>query len=355
MITIEFLKQNNLILFEAISGSRSFGLATENSDTDIKGVFYMPKNLFFGLEYIPQISNESNDIVYYEIGRFTELLLKNNPNILEILASPEDCILHRNPLMDSFRQENFLSKLCKETFGGYASTQIQKARGLNKKIVNPVKRERKGILDFCVILEDSASVPAKDWLAKMNFSQDLCGLVKMPNSKGIFALFYDETGDKKYSGIFKNEDSNEVSLSSVPKGEKVQAYLFFNQDSYSTYCKNYKEYWDWVVKRNDDRYNTNQQHGKNYDSKNMMHTIRLLQCAVNIFKNKKLEIRVKNREELLDIKTGKWNYDDLISYADKLLEALSVLNENSTLQDFPDKEKVERNLVEIREKLYDSH
>lgn len=352
MITIDFLKENNLILFEAISGSKSFGLATENSDTDIKGIFYLPKDLFFGLEYIPQVSNATNDIVYYEIGRFTELLLKNNPNILEILITPEDCILYKNPIMDQFRQEDFLSKLCKDTFGGYASTQIQKARGLNKKIVNPVEKERKGILDFCVILEDSNSIPAKDWLKEKNFLQEKCGLVKMPYSKGIFALFYDELGDKKYSGIYKNVDSNEVSLSSVPKEEKQKAYLFFNQDAYSIYCKNYKEYWDWVEKRNDDRYNTNQKHGKNYDSKNMMHTIRLLQSAVNIFKNNKIEIRIKNRDELLDIKAGNWDYDDLLLLADQLIEELNLLADRSTLQDSPDKEKAKRTLLEIRTQLY---
>ncbi|MFC4688101.1 DNA polymerase beta superfamily protein [Epilithonimonas pallida] len=351
-MTIDFLKQNNLILFEAISGSKSFGLATENSDTDIKGIFYLPKALFFGLEYIPQVSNATNDIVYYEIGRFTELLLKNNPNILEILATPEDCILYKNPIMDKFRQEDFLSKLCKDTFGGYASTQIQKARGLNKKIVNPVEKERKGILDFCVILEDSNSIPAKDWLKEKSFLQENCGLVKMPNSKGVFALFYDEIGDKKYSGIYKNAYSNEVSLSSVPKEEKQKAYLFFNQDAYSIYCKNYKEYWDWVEKRNDDRYNTNQQHGKNYDSKNMMHTIRLLQSAVNIFKNNKIEIRIKNRDELLDIKAGNWNYDDLLLLADKLIEELNSLANRSSLPDLPDKEKAKRTLLEIRIQLY---
>ncbi|KES14222.1 putative nucleotidyltransferase, partial [Gilliamella apicola SCGC AB-598-I20] len=85
-MTIDDLKRQNLILFEVISGSRAFGLATETSDTDIKGVFYLPKEKFYGLEYIPQISNASNDIVYYELGRFVELLLKNNPNILEVLA-----------------------------------------------------------------------------------------------------------------------------------------------------------------------------------------------------------------------------------------------------------------------------
>jgi len=349
---ISYLKNKNLLLFEVISGSRSFGLATENSDTDIKGVYYLSKEDFFGLNYIPQISNETNDITYYEIGRFTELLLKNNPNILEILATPEDCILYKNPLMDLYKQEDFLSKLCKDTFGGYASAQIQKARGLNKKIVNPVEKERKGILDFCVILENSNSIPAKNWLEKRNFLQELCGLVKMPHSKGLFALFYDKTGNKNYKGIFKSEDSNEVSLSSIAKGEKSDAYLFFNQDAYSTYCKNYKEYWDWVAKRNEDRYNTNQQHGKNYDSKNMMHTIRLLQSAVNIFRNNQLEIRVKNREELLDIKAGKWDYDDLLLFSDQLIEELNFLSENSSLPDYPDQKKAEKLLIEIRTQLY---
>ncbi|MGX9987414.1 DNA polymerase beta superfamily protein [Soonwooa purpurea] len=75
MITIDFLKKNNLILLETISGSKAFGLATEKSDTDIRGVFYLPKEMFYGLEYIPQVSNETNDEVYYEIGRFVELLL----------------------------------------------------------------------------------------------------------------------------------------------------------------------------------------------------------------------------------------------------------------------------------------
>ncbi len=75
-MTIQTIRSHNLILLESISGSRSFGLATENSDTDIRGVYYLPKEDFFGLNYIPQISNETNDISYYEIGRLVELLQK---------------------------------------------------------------------------------------------------------------------------------------------------------------------------------------------------------------------------------------------------------------------------------------
>ena len=43
MITIDYLKANNLILLECVSGSRTYGLDTPSSDIDIKGVFYLPK------------------------------------------------------------------------------------------------------------------------------------------------------------------------------------------------------------------------------------------------------------------------------------------------------------------------
>ena len=349
-MTIQNLKSQNLILFEVISGSKSFGLDTPTSDTDIKGVYYLPKGQFFGLDYIPQISNETNDEVYYELGRFVELLLKNNPNILEILATPNDCILYKHPIMEQLQLEDFLSKLCKDSFAGYAMTQIKKARGLKKKILNPIEKEKKSLLDFCYILEGYDSISLKFWLQTKHFKQEYCGLTNMPHSKGVFALFYNENA--KYKGIIQKENANEVSLSSIEKGEKEIAYLYCNQDSYSSYCKDYKEYWDWIKKRNDDRYNTNQQHGKNYDSKNMMHTIRLLQTAENIIKTGKLNIRVSNRDELLDIKSGKIEYDYLLEMADNLIISIENNYETCSLQDFPDKQKIEKILIEMRTELY---
>lgn len=125
MLTLADLHQQNLILLEAVSGSRAYGLATPESDTDIKGVFYLPRSLFYGLNYIPQISNETNDVVYYELGRFIELLLQSNPNTLELLASPADCVRIRHPLMDAFKAPWFVSKTCCQTFAGYAYGQIK--------------------------------------------------------------------------------------------------------------------------------------------------------------------------------------------------------------------------------------
>jgi hypothetical protein len=82
-----------------------------------------------------------------------------------------------------------------------------------------------------------------------------------------------------YKGIIQKENSNEVLLSSISKGEVCIGYLSVNQVGYSKYCKEYTEYWEWIDKRNNERYETKQQHGKNYDSKNRMHTIRLLQST----------------------------------------------------------------------------
>lgn len=351
-MTIQDLKNKNLLLFEAISGSRAFGLATENSDTDIRGVYYLPKEDFFGLNYIPQISNETNDITYYEIGRFVELLQKNNPNILEILASPEDCIQYKHPLMDLLKTEDFLSKLCKDTFAGYAVSQIKKAKGLNKKILNPIDKERKSILDFCFILEGQGSVPLKKWLDEDGLSHENCGLISIDHTKGMFALFYDESGTLGYKGIIHNEEANQVSVSSVPKDEKPTAYLFCNLDAYSVYCKEYREYWKWVAERNEDRYNVNQTHGQNYDSKNMMHTIRLLQSCEQIFKTRSLTIRVENRDELLDIKAGNQSYENVMEKAENLIQSIENHYSTSTLPDAPDLEKTTKTLVRIREKLY---
>ena len=352
-MTLDFIREHNLILLECISGSRAYNLNVAGSDTDIKGVFYMPKEKFYGLEYTPQISNETNDIVFYEIGRFIELLLKNNPNILELLETPKDKILYKAPLMDQLKVEFFLSKKCKDTFGGYAFTQIRKARGLNKKIVNPIDKQKKTILDFCYVLHGQGSTPLKHWLSKNNMSQDQVGLVSIPHFKDTYGLYYDGNNTLKYRGILKKEKATTVLVSSIPKGEQAISQLYFNEDGFVKYCKDYKDYWDWVEKRNEQRYSSNVQHGKNYDSKNMMHTFRLLDMASEILSEQKIKVWRENREELLKIRNGAWSYDELIEKADMKMKLVEKACEDSLLPDFPDVDQIEKILIDIRNSLYD--
>lgn len=351
-MTIEILKDKGLLLFECISGSKAYGLDTPASDTDIKGVFYLPAEQFYGLDYIAQVSNATNDETYYELGRFVELLLRNNPNMLELLASPAECVLYRHPLMDAFPLDLFLSALCRETFAGYAHTQVKKAKGYKKKAVNPVDAGRKTPEDFCYILQGSGSVPLNTWLQDKHYNAVYCGLTAINHTKGIYALFYDEAADKGYRGITSGADANDVCLSAIPKGAVPAAHLFFNQESYSAYCREYREYWDWVALRNETRYQGNLEHGKAYDAKNMMHTLRLLQVAEELLREGRLQVKRDNREELLAIKSGAYDYEALLEMADRLMIQIENAAAQTPLQAQPDKEKVAAALVAVRRRLY---
>lgn len=349
MKTIEELKVSGNIIFECISGSRAYGLATASSDTDIRGVFILPKEKYYSLEYIGQINNETNDIVYYELKKFIELLSKNNPNILELLSVPEDCILSKHSLFDSVKAEFFLSKLCKDTFANYAFTQIKKARGLKKKIVNPVEKERKSVTDFCFVRKEKRAVPLNTFLEGEGFEAAHCGLAKISHMKDCYNLFCDPS--MKYSGVAR-ENANEVCLSSIPKSEVPVAILYFNRDGYSSYCKKYKEYWSWVEKRNDDRYKSNISHSKNYDAKNMMHTFRLLHMAKEIGAENTIKVKRPNRDFLLAIKNAEFEYEQLVERAEKLRLELDDIYEKSSLMERPNFDVVNELLVEIRKQFY---
>lgn len=352
-MNLQDVKQSNILLLECISGSRAYGLHTPQSDTDLKGVFVLPKQKFYGLEYTEQTNNETNDEVYYELKRFVDLLVKNNPNILELLNTPADCVRQRHPVMDLLKPELFLSKLCRQTFAGYAQSQIKKAKGLNKKIVNPVDKERKSIVDFCYVIHQQGSIALPAWLEKKGFVQEDCGLVNIAHMREIYALFHNcQLSEGYLKGISSGMDANDVSLSSVEKGIEPLGILSFNKDGYSKYCKDYREYWDWVEKRNEVRYENTIDHGKNYDAKNMMHTFRLLNMAEEIASEGVVNVRRHDRDFLLKIRSGAFSYEELVEVANEKIMQIDQLYERSSLPEEPDIAKAEEILVEMRERMY---
>ena len=359
-LTIDYLRTTGLLLFETISGSRAYGTHKPTSDTDYRGVYYLPLDNVLGYDYIEQVSDATNDAVYYEIGRFLQLLQSQNPNIIELFNMPEENILYKHPMFDMILQhkDKFISKVCRDSFGGYAVAQIKKARGLNKKIVNPVDKERKSILDFCYVVDGYKSIPLKAFLDNSGYVQNKCGLVNVPHARDVYAMFYDHYASKEnsrlgYRGIVNDDDtSNEVRLSSIPFGEKPVATIIYNKDGYTSYCKDYKEYWDWVEKRNDDRYNTNQEHGKGYDSKNMMHCIRLIRMATEIAELKQVIVKRPDAEELLKIRNGDAEYEDLLAEAESKITLLDDLYAKSDLPNSVDRKFVDDLLIRFRKRIY---
>ncbi len=354
-MTIDDLRQNGCILFECITGSKAYGLDLPHSDTDIRGVFILPEQQFFGLEYTDQVSDETNDIVFYELRRFVKLLYQSNPNLLEMLNATPEHILFKHALFDRLRPEWFLSKGCKDTFTGYARTQIRKAQGLNKKIFNPMPRERQSLLHFCYVTSGNGSTALLSWLKQRGWDQERCGLVNIPHMKDVYGLYYDQQGERKYRGVVASEDANDVALSSIAKGEELVVYLYFNRDGYSSYCRDHRQYWEWVEKRNEARYRNTLEHGKNYDAKNMMHTFRLLDMAEEILRDGKVIVKRPNREELLRIRRGDHSFDELMAMAEAKIRRIEELASTSNLPEEPDREAIEVALVAMRKEWYENN
>jgi len=285
--TIDILKKENLIIFEAIMGSRAYGTSLPTSDTDIRGVFIQPEEDILGFGYVDQVADKLNDIVYYEIKRFLELIkLKSNPNILELLNAPENCILYKDPIFDLVleQKEQFITKQCKNSFAGYAIGQIKKARGYNKKMNwEENSMVRKGVLDFCYVLKDNGSMKLNKWIDEYNQSfiggqnylrsAATFGLAKVDHAHDIYAMYdllhHIPNINPIPMGIVSDRlKANDVQLVSIPKEdlEHFVGHLTFNKDAYSTHCKRYAEYKEWLDNRNEDRFKMNKEHGKQYDS-----------------------------------------------------------------------------------------
>ncbi|MGB3799637.1 MAG: nucleotidyltransferase domain-containing protein [Lewinella sp.] len=349
--TTERIIEGHQLLLHCRSGSHAYGLATDRSDEDFRGVFAVRVDSLLGLDHPTQLSDERNDRTYYELGRFFELLGKANPTALELLGTTGDDVLYRHPLLKNVRVEEFLSRACRDSFAGYALTQIRKARGLNKKVRNPVAPERKGVEDFCYIVEDGKSRPLRQWSRERKMPLPELALAGVNHARDLYAVYYDR-GAGWAAGIVRSDKANAVAVTDVPKGETPVAYLSFSQDAYSTYCRDYREYRAWERNRNDDRYQSTLAHGQGYDAKNMMHTIRLLEMATEIFLTGRLNVRRPNRNFLLSIKAGEYPLDDVLRIADERVEQLNLAADRSDLPPQIDPDWLSRRLAGLRKQLY---
>jgi hypothetical protein len=173
--------------------------------------------------------------------------------------------------------------------------------------------------------------------------------------RDLYALFHRSQflENPDFRGIAQEQDAQEVRLSAVPKGAEALAILHYNKDGYSVYCKQYLEYWTWVEKRNQHRYESTIEHGKQYDAKNMMHTFRLLHMAEEIARDGKIIVRRNHdRDFLWAIRKGQFYYQELVERAEAKLSEIDTLFEQSSLPKEPDSAMIEQLLVEMREELY---
>jgi len=375
-------------LYLVIRGSHAYGTNVETSDTDYAGVFIQSIDDILGNKYREQINDDNNDTVIYEVRRFLELLGSNNPTVLELLNTPEDCIIYKDPAFDIIleNRENFITKICAKSFGGYAKMQIQKAKGQNKKQNwEKDKVTRKEVLDFVYVIEGEKSIPWKVWNSDGRYEEKFIGVVNVPNARDIYAVYYDnaarnmfsesiseqdrngliklqkESGQPMgfgYKGLVKtgeganSAESNQLRLSSIPKGETPICVVTYNKDGYTQHCNDYKSYQTWLENKNDARWVDVKSHGQKIDGKNMLHCKRLMEMAREIAEGKGINVRRPNAKELIAIRKGEVDLQTLIDNVEKEIVEIDKLFDNSSLPDNVELKFIHNLIVKIRKQIY---
>jgi len=156
------------VQYEVVMGSIAYGVAEDHSDMDVYGFAIPPRDWvfphlrgeIFGFDEIDlqfeQIQQHhmldksalggkgrEYDLVIYSIIKYFRLLTDNNPNIIDSLFVPRNCVLYSTTIGEMVREKRhlFLHKGCWAKFKGYAYSQVHKMRtkvpeGGRKAIIN---------------------------------------------------------------------------------------------------------------------------------------------------------------------------------------------------------------------------
>jgi predicted nucleotidyltransferase len=123
------------IIYRCQVGSKAFGLANDDSDDDLRGIYLPPARLHWSLRRLPEqleFADDTRDEVYWELEKFVRLALKANPNVLETLWTPQ--VLLANESANELRamRHAFLSKHIYKTYSGYVLSQFRRMANADK-------------------------------------------------------------------------------------------------------------------------------------------------------------------------------------------------------------------------------
>lgn len=146
----DFIKSDTQFLCKM--GSHAYGINGPGSDIDIYGFCIPPlqyllphttghiegfgrqQNNFeqFQVDHIKN-NEELYDVSIYNIAKFLHLCMDNNPNMIDCLFVPDDCIIYKSPIANLILNNKniFLHKGCYHRFLGYAQSQLSKIRNKN--------------------------------------------------------------------------------------------------------------------------------------------------------------------------------------------------------------------------------
>lgn len=358
--SVSFVRTNTILL--VVSGSRSYGTFTEQSDWDYKGCTYGTRSTYLGNEFFEQAEikkpkqrqpddEDKPDTTIFEVSKFCTLAAAANPNVLEALfVDPSDHILI-DPLGEELinNRHRFLSKRIKHSAVGYAVGQMRKMQQHRQYFLNPIKepptRASLGLPERTLIPTDqllAASAAVQKELDRFNFDWigDLQETTKI-EIRNIMATMLAEykitTEDMWMSAARKTGLSDNF----IELMQREREYLNKKRD--------YEKYLSWKEGRNKQRASDEEKFG--YSGKFATHLVRLIRMAREALTTGTLIVKRPDAKELLEIRNGSWKYEDLMDYAKREDEALEELYKTSTaLPHTPDHEYLNELCISIIER-----
>lgn len=195
--TNEKLKDNVVLL--VVAGSHGYGLNTEESDLDIRGISMGTPDSILGMESFDIFDNKNTDTVIYSMKRFVELAMKGAPNVLEILFSNPENILYCDEKIGKMLLDNrnmFLSKRIYYSFKGYAKNALKDAE--KRLETNPKKADKYAMHYIRLCLEVTALLNGNGLTGVLKNNRDMLMWIRngsMRHGNGFTEEFYESVRD----------------------------------------------------------------------------------------------------------------------------------------------------------------
>ena len=347
--TAEELIADNLIV-RHYSGSRAYGTSTPESDVDIRGIFHADAvNLLTPFYPVREVLvAEEEDTKYYELAHFFKLCLDCNPNIVESLWVDRNSIIETTPAYEIIRENRklFLSTKIKHTTSGYAFAQLKRIKGHNRWINNPQPKDPPLISNYFKLVHGSGAFAKFSPLALNSFFDGVVG-----NGEGVAAIHV--AGGTVFALApfvreFLHKD-NQLIRSEIKALPEDFLLCVFDKDGFTKAKENHKSYWYWKNNRNKKRSALEELYG--FDSKHAMHLVRLFRMGMEVLETGEFQVFRKDAKELLEIRNGKWSYEQVLDYTEECDSKLNKLYKTSDLPKKPNVKKVAELLLRVQKEL----
>ena len=292
--------KNSGLIMATLAGSRLYGTNRPESDVDIRGVCFPPREALLGMQgfeqFQPKGSNavqwskdngfsESDDVTIYSINKFFSLCLNANPNIIELLFAPRSTRLYISAswiqVLD--HRDIFLSTKVVHTFSGYAYSQLSRIQRHYKWLNDP------------------------------------------PEKPDPYDFGMEDTG----------EGAHRWTVPSL-------------KSAYENRIKEHRHYQEWRKNRNPARAKLEAAYG--YDTKHAAHLYRLIDEATELLTTGHLTLPLKKeyRDRYCTVLNGCTTYENVVEMGKTSKEQLQVLEKVSPLPVHPNHSAAEELLIELQ-------